>query len=205
MPPALPATAPRRIKTSELPVEPVRLARFLIGKLVMRRLPEGLAGGRIVETEAYVAGDAAGHGFNGPTPRNKSLFGPPGHAYVYIAYGTSMMLNVSSSAVGIGHGVLIRALEPVVGIGLMEQNRGTLKLRDLARGPGRLTQALDIDLRFDGIDLCGPGDLWLATDGATAPKIGRSVRIGLTKEAHRPLRFFARGNPFVSGPKSLNV
>ena len=171
----------------------------------MRRLPEGLAGGRIVETEAYVAGDAAGHGFNGPTPRNRSLFGPPGHAYVYIAYGTSMMLNVSCGAAGIGTGVLIRALEPVVGIGLMEENRGTQKLRDLARGPGRLTQALDIDLRFDGIDLCGRGDLWLASDGAKALKIGRSVRIGLTKEANRPLRFFARGNPFVSGPKSLNA
>ncbi len=183
----------------------MRLARFLIGVLVMRRLPEGLAGGRIVETEAYVAGDAAGHGFNGPTPRNKSLFGPPGRAYVYIAYGTSMMLNVSCGPVGIGTGVLIRALEPAIGIAQMERNRGTHRLRDLARGPGRLTQALDIDLRFDGIDLCGPGDLWLASDGAAAPKIGRSVRIGLTKEAHRPLRFFARGNPFVSGPKGLNA
>jgi len=181
------------------------LARFLIGKLVMRRLPDGLAGGRIVETEAYVAGDAAGHGFNGPTPRNRTLFGPPGRAYIYIAYGTSMMLNVSCSPVGVGTGVLIRALEPAIGIALMESNRGTKRIRDLARGPGRLTQALDIDLRFDGIDLCGPGDLWLATDGANAPKIGRSVRIGLSKEAHRPLRFFARGNAFVSGPKSLNA
>ena len=95
-----------------LPVDTAALARFLIGKLLVRELPEGAASGRIVETEAYVIGDAAGHAYGGMTPRNRSLFLERGHAYVYLAYGLSWMLNVSSEAKGVGAGVLIRALEP---------------------------------------------------------------------------------------------
>ncbi|MFD2053933.1 DNA-3-methyladenine glycosylase [Mesorhizobium calcicola] len=201
----------RPLARSELPIDTAALARNLIGKLVVRALPEGVASGRIVETEAYVVGDAAGHGYRGMTPRNRSLFLERGHAYVYLAYGTSMMLNVSSEAPGIGTGVLIRALEPLDGIAIMRRNRGIERLRDLTRGPGRLAQALRIDRSLDGIDLCREGSLWLAHDGhgpargAYEPReIGQGVRIGISKDADRPLRFYLRGSPFVSGPGSLN-
>ena len=120
----------------------------------MRKLPEGVASGRIVETEAYVVGDAAGHAYRGMTRRNRSLFLEPGHAYVYLAYGSSYMLNVSSETPGIGAGILIRALEPLEGIPIMQLNRGIERLRDLARGPGRLAMTLPVDRRLDGLDLC---------------------------------------------------
>src|SRR6202044_3905120 len=104
----------------------------------------------IIETEAYVIGDAAGHAYRGVTPRNRSLFLEPGHAYIYVAYGSSYMLNVSSEMPGIGAGVLIRALEPLEGIAIMRLNRGARRLRDLARGPGRLCDALRVDRGLDG-------------------------------------------------------
>ena len=189
---------------ARLPIDTAALARSLIGKIVVRNLPEGIVSGRIVETEAYVIGDAAGHAYRGMTPRNRALFLERGHAYVYLAYGVSWMLNVSSEKPGIGAGVLIRALEPLEGIAIMQANRGTERLRDLARGPGRLAQALRIDRRLDGIDLCRKGPLWIARGRSEHGAIGESMRIGITREAHRLLRFYLRGSPFVSGPGSLN-
>ena len=189
---------------AELPSDTGRLARFLIGKRVVRETSEGRLSGRIVETEAYPPGDAASRAFRGETPRNRALFLPRGHAYVYRAYGVSWLLNVSSEQAGVGAGVLIRALEPLEGVGWMQRNRGVEGLRELARGPGRLAAALDIDRRLDGIDLCREGPLWLAHDAAEAPQIGTSVRIGISRAAEQPLRFFVRGSPFVSGPKTLN-
>lgn len=194
----------RPLARAELPDDTAALARFLIGKLVVRDLPEGMVSGRIVETEAYVVGDAAGHGFRGMTERNRSLFLERGHAYVYVAYGISNMLNVSSEAPGIGTGVLIRALEPLDGLEIMRRNRGVERLRDLARGPGRLAAALRIDRSLDGLDLCRKGPLWLANDGHEPGDIGQGIRIGITRDADRPLRFYVRGSPFVSGPRSLN-
>ncbi|MDQ7251150.1 DNA-3-methyladenine glycosylase [Dongia sedimenti] len=198
----------RRLTRAQLPRETVALARFLIGKVVVRVLPEGPLAGRIVETEAYIQGDTACHAFNGMTPRNRSLFLRHGHAYVYLAYGTSWMLNVSSEEEGVGSGVLIRALEPLAGIDAMAARRGTEKPRDLLRGPGRIAQALAIDRVLDGLDLTRDKRLWLGIDATgerTSPaKIGTSTRIGLTKDAHRPLRFFLRGSAFVSGPTALN-
>lgn len=138
------------------------------------------------------------------TPRNRSLFLERGHAYVYLAYGVSMMLNVSSEAEGTGTGVLIRALEPHDGIEIMRRNRGVERLRDLARGPGRLAAALRIDRSLDGLDLCRQGPLWLASDDLEPGEIGQGIRIGITKDADRLLRFYVRGSPFVSGPRSLN-
>src|ERR1700728_4407838 len=132
--------------------------------MLVRRLAEGVTGGRIVETEAYGIGDPAGHAFRGMTPRNRALFLERGHAYVYLAYGISFMLNVSSETPGVGAGVLIRAIEPTDGIAIMARNRGTERVRDLARGPGRLAAALGIDRRLDGIDLCRAGPLWIGTD-----------------------------------------
>jgi DNA-3-methyladenine glycosylase len=177
----------------------IELARFLIGKLLVRELPEGLTAGRIVETEAYPIGDAAGHAYRAMTPRNRTLFLERGHAYVYLAYGTSFMFNVSSETAGVGAGVLIRALEPTAGIAIMERRRGTGRLRDLARGPGRLCEAMDIDRRLDGVDLCRKGALWLGSDGQATGRIEQSRRIGVTRAADSPLRFYAPGNRFVSG------
>ena len=115
------------------------------------------------------------------------------------------MLNVSSETPEVGAGVLVRALEPLEGIPIMRTNRGVERLRDLARGPGRLAAALRIDRGLDGHDLCEEGPLWLAAGDPEAGDIGQSVRIGITRDADRPLRFYVRGNPFVSGPRSLNA
>jgi DNA-3-methyladenine glycosylase len=194
-----------RLRREQLPVNTKALARFLLGKLIVRELPEGEVSGRIVETEAYLVADAASHAFRGLTSRNRSLFLQPGHAYVYLAYGTSFMLNVSTGMTGVGEGVLIRALQPITGVALMESHRGTAKLRNLARGPGRLTQALRIDRSLDGADLCSQGDIWLGDDGFEAGEVGVSVRIGITHDADRLLRFYLRGSAFISGPTALNI
>ncbi|HEX3983029.1 MAG TPA: DNA-3-methyladenine glycosylase [Acidisoma sp.] len=193
------------LSRAELPVDTIALARYLIGKIVLRDLPEGVVSGRIVETEAYIVGDAAGHAYRGMTPRNRSVFLERGHAYVYLAYGISSMLNVSSDMPGVGAGVLIRALEPLEGVLVMRLNRGVERLRDLARGPGRLAAALRIDRGLDGLDLCREGPLWLGRDDQETGEIGQSLRIGITRDAHRLLRFYVRGSPFVSGPRSLNA
>jgi len=192
------------LRLAELPVGTEALARFLIGKILVRWLPEGVVSGRVVETEAYPPGDRALHAYRSITPRNKSLFKRHGHAYVYLCYGVSQMLNASSETDGVGAGVLFRAVEPLTGIAHMMARRRTTVLLDIARGPGRLAQALGIDRQLDGLDLCAPGPLHLATDDMPAPEIGVSTRIGITKDADRPLRFYARGSRYVSGPRSLN-
>jgi DNA-3-methyladenine glycosylase len=199
----------RRLRRSELPAGTIALARFLIGKIIVRKLPSGRMAGRIVETEAYPPRDPAAHHFRGPTPRTQSMFLRRGHAYVYFSYGNHFMLNVSSEILGVGGGVLIRALEPIDGIQQMERNRATTRLLDLTRGPGRLASALQIDRRVDGVDLCAPGPLWLGTlsrphnprasGKSLASRLGISRRIGITRAAHRLLRFYERGNRFVSG------
>jgi len=188
---------------SDLPIDTASLAHYLIGKVLVRVLPEGIVSGRIVETEAYIVGDAAGHAYRGMTPRNRSLFLEAGHAYVYLAYGISFMLNVSSEMPGIGAGVLIRAIEPMEGIPIMRLNRRVERLRDLARGPGRLAVALRIDRGLDGLDLCREGPLWLGRDDHEPGEIGQSVRIGISRDADRLLRYYLRGSPFVSGSRSL--
>lgn len=193
----------RRLRRSELPVDCATLARWLIGKVLVHASAAGVTSGRIVETEAYVPGDAAGHAYIGETARNRSLFLQRGHAYVYFIYGMHTCVNVSAETPGVGAGVLIRALEPGDGIALMEARRGTARLHDLTRGPGRLTQAMAIALADDGRDLTRAGPLWLATDGHAPGPLGTSVRIGISREAHRPLRFYERGNPNVSGSLAL--
>jgi DNA-3-methyladenine glycosylase len=188
---------------AELPLDTVSLARYLLGQVVVRALPEGVASGRIVETEAYVVGDAAGHAYRGMTERNRSLFLERGRAYIYFTYGRSYILNVSSETPGIGAGVLIRALEPLEGVPIMQLNRGVQRLRDLARGPGRLAAALRIDRSLDGLDLCREGPLWLGHGDIEPGEIGQSIRIGISRDADRLLRFYLRGSPFVSGPRTL--
>ena len=188
---------------AELPVDTVSLARYLIGKILVREMAEGVASGRIVETEAYGVGDPAGHAFRGMTLRNQALFLERGHAYVYLGYGISFMLNVSSEIAGIGAGVLIRALEPRDGIPILQRNRQIERLRDLARGPGRLAAALRVDRRLDGLDLCREGPLWLGRCDHEPGEIGQSIRIGIARDANRLLRFYLRGSPFISGPRLL--
>jgi DNA-3-methyladenine glycosylase len=188
----------------DLPAKTLALAPFLIGKLLIRVSPEGMTGGRIVETEAYPPGDAAGHGFRGETRRNRSLFLAHGHVYIYRAYGSAWMLNLSSETAGVGAGVLIRAIEPLIGLELMRARRPQVKLRDLTRGPGRLAVALGIDPAIDGSGIGARGPILLAHDGFKA-SIGRSARIGISRNVEPRWRYFQRTSPFVSGPRSLNA
>jgi DNA-3-methyladenine glycosylase len=199
-----PARRLRRLRRAELPIDTIELARYLIGKMLVHELPRGRLAGRIVETEAYPVGDPAGHAFTGHSRANHSLFLQHGHAYVRFTYGVHWLMNVSSEAQGIGAGVLIRALEPLEGIASMEKNRGTHVLRDLARGPGRLAEAMGIDERLDGLDLCSrESRLWLGAAVRPVGVIGVTTRIGISRAAQRKLRFYEKGNAFVSGPARL--
>ena len=194
----------RPLLRKELPVPAARLARWLIGKTLVREHPTGRISGRIVETEAYVVGDASGHAYRGKTARNASLFLERGHAYVYFVYGCWFSLNVSAGREGIGSGVLLRALEPLEGLDVMAANRPGSRPADLARGPGRLATALDITRDLDGQDLCDDsGPLWLADAVRKRGRIAAGPRIGISRETHRQLRFFELGNPSVSGPRSV--
>ena len=204
-PAAVPTHRIGRLRRAQLPVDSVELARFLIGRTLVHESRAGITSGRIVETEAYVLGDAAGHAFRGLTPRNRSLFLERGHAYVYLNYGVWYLFNVSSESHGVGAGVLIRALEPLEGIALMQERRGTERLQHLARGPGRLTMAMGIDRRHDGLDLCADGPLWLGSTPRPAGQIAASVRIGITRDADRMLRFYEQGSRYVSGPATLRA
>jgi DNA-3-methyladenine glycosylase len=193
----------RPLARSELPVPAAVLARWLVGKTLVRDHRRGRMSGRIVETEAYVVGDASGHAYKGKTARNASLFLERGHAYVYFIYGCWFSLNVSAGRPGIGTGVLLRALEPLEGMALMSRRRPDARVEDLARGPGRLATALDITRALDGVDLCaGSGALWLGDAVQPRGRVGTSTRIGITRETERVLRFFEKGNRSVSGPRN---
>lgn len=194
----------RELRVDELPQGTIALAKFLLGKVLVRDGSGGRQTGRIVETEAYPPGDDAGHARSGRTARNASLFRATGHVYVYRAYGISMMLNITSEREGVGAGVLIRALEPLTGIDAMRQRRGLDDVYRLTQGPGRLTQALAIDLSLDGRLYAPDSGLWLGDDGFGAPAIGRSVRIGITRNPEQLWRYYVRGNRWVSGPGRLN-
>jgi DNA-3-methyladenine glycosylase len=182
--------------------DPASVARDLVGKQLIRQSPAGLAAGRIVEVEAYLSGrDPACHANRGMTRRNATMFGPPGHAYVYMIH-SRWCLNAVTEDVGLGSAVLIRAIEPLVGLDLMRERRGREQLLDLARGPARLCQSLDVTKQFDGWDLTVGRELWIADDpsaNSTALRIIRSPRIGISSARHRLLRFYLAGSKFVSG------
>ena len=194
----------RHLRAHELPAGTIDLAKALIGCVLVRESPLGRSAGRIVETEAYVVGDPASHAYRGKSRRNASMFLGPHRAYVYKIYGTSFCVNVTSERENEGGAVLVRALEPVEGLELMGERRATARAIDLCRGPGRLCQALDIDVELDGIDLLRSRKLWLAASSSDPRRIGTSRRIGISKASRRRLRFFERGSPFVSGPKHLS-
>jgi DNA-3-methyladenine glycosylase len=194
--------------------DPRKVARDLLGKLLLRREDARILAGRIVETEAYMGiSDSAAHSAAGLTRRNAVLFGPPGHAYVYLIYGNHYCLNVSCMPEGDAGCVLFRALEPVDGLETMSHNRRLElpspprlpHLRMLTSGPGRMAQALAITrARDNGKDLTDPGhsDLWLASDRFEPDGVAITPRIGITKATDEPLRFLIAGNPFVSGKRS---
>jgi DNA-3-methyladenine glycosylase len=183
--------------------DPAIVARELLGKLLIRRSLDGTCVGRIVETEAYLsADDPACHANRGQTRRNASMFGLAGHAYVYMIHA-KWCFNTVTEAEGCGSAVLVRALEPLTGVELMQQRRGREKLLDLARGPARLCQALDITGQLDGWDLTQRKSLWIADDGFnSAVEIVATPRIGISQAADLPLRFCYAGNSFVSGRRS---
>ena len=187
----------------DLPVDTVELACYMVGKYLVHDLPEGRISGRIVETEAYPVGDSTSHAFIGLRAHNAALFKARGHAYIRLTYGVSYMLNMSSEEEGTGAGILIRAIEPLEGLDLMQARRPGVSLRDLARGPGRLTSALGIGPAFDGRSLCTGHDLWIGRIEAGQTPVAVTTRIGLSREMHRPLRFYEPGSVFVSGPRKL--
>jgi DNA-3-methyladenine glycosylase len=204
---------------------PRDVARDLLGKWLLATNqsencaegePPGLVGGRIVEAEAYLSHrDSACHASRGPTPRCATMFGPAGHAYVY-AIHSRWCLNAVTEDVGQGSAVLIRAIEPQLGLAAMQARRGPDKrVLDLVRGPGRLCEALGIARQFDGWDLTLGEQLWIsemppsevgnaAFDSNERPRrIRRSRRIGVTSAQSRLLRFFWADCPFVSAARSI--
>jgi len=177
------------------------VAQELLGHRLVRIWHGQRVSGRIVETEAYVgSSDTACHAARGRTDRNAVMFGPPGHAYVYFIYGMYHCLNVVTEAEGFPAAVLIRALEPLEGLEVMRENRGGRPDRELTAGPGRLCQALGIDRRFNGVDLCEPGLLFIE-EGEPPSSVAAGPRIGIraeTKDMAAPWRFFLPDSSFVS-------
>lgn len=180
----------------------VMVARELLGKFLVHYLPEGTAIGRIVETEAYLQNDPACHAARGLTKRNRVMFGPPGHAYIYFIYGMHYCFNVVTREEGVGEAVLIRALEPISLPKDRQFSRtSNLKLRtsSLCRGPARLVQAMGITKACNGFDLTNKGPLVIwAAENVPSEKIVTTTRIGIKAGQELPLRFYAADSPYVS-------
>ncbi|HZB05824.1 MAG TPA: DNA-3-methyladenine glycosylase [Thermoleophilaceae bacterium] len=173
------------------------VARELVGCLVRH----GETAGRIVETESYHMEEPACHAFAGVTERTRTLFGPPGRAYVYFSYGIHSLLNAVAEEEGVGAAVLIRALEPVDGIELMHERRGVARDEELCSGPGKLTQALGIGLSLNGSSLVdGPIEVLAREAGVREPRIVVGERVGIRKAAELPWRFADAGSRHVSRP-----
>jgi DNA-3-methyladenine glycosylase len=189
--------------------DPRKVARELLGKMLLRRDGGKILAGRIVELEAYLGvDDAAAHAASGRTARNAVLWGPPGHAYVYFIYGNYYCLNVSCLPDGVAGCLLFRALEPLAGLARMARHRGISELsgrglRMLTSGPGRLCQALAITrARDNAADMTSRrSGLWIADDGYRPEGVANTTRVGITKSAAAMLRYYIAGNAFVSGPR----
>lgn len=181
------------------------VAPKLLGHLLIHNTPDGPCGGPIVEVEAYLADDPASHAFNGRTARNRVMWGPPGHGYVYFIYGNHWCFNVVCLPPGKAEAILIRAIEPAVGLELMQYRRKVARERDLTNGPGKLCAAMGIDRTFDGADLCDANSpLFIARNPSLKTFLRRrgprvtTTRIGIVKAASLPLRFYLDGSDFVS-------
>jgi DNA-3-methyladenine glycosylase len=184
----------------ELAQSSVEVAQRLLGSWLVREQDGELMVGSIVETEAYDRTDAASHSFKGKTPRTEVLFGPSGQAYVYFTYGMHYCMNVVTGKEGEGSAVLIRALEPIQGLERMRRNRPHVSDQQLLNGPAKLCQALHINRQQNGHDLQKP-PLQLVLQSPLPPtKIVQTTRVGITRDTHRPWRFYIRDSPFISRP-----
>jgi DNA-3-methyladenine glycosylase len=195
----------RRLPRSFYDRSALIVAKELLGKLLVHRTPDGIASGMIVEVEAYIGeDDAACHAAPGPTKRNEPLYGPPGIAYVYLNYGIHYMVNAVAEPEGHPAAVLIRALEPVDGIALMQQRRARpdreVEIADLCRGPGNLTKALGITLAENRLDLTS-SQLVIKEHNNSPGSVVWGPRIGITVATERPWRCWLAGNSSVSGPR----
>jgi len=182
------------------------LARAVLGRMLVHESPDGLVAGRIVEVEAYGGeDDPASHAYRGPTPRNRVMFGPPGHAYVYFIYGMHYCLNLVARPRGVAAAVLIRALDPCRGESIMRTRRGTVPAHRLASGPGSVARALGLSRAHDGLDLVR-GPLWISD--RSVRRGGRSIalssRIGIRRGRGRRWRYYLQGHPSVSGPRGTD-
>jgi DNA-3-methyladenine glycosylase len=181
------------------------VAAKLLGHWLIRNTPQGPYGGQIVETEAYLTGDAAAHSFRGQTKRNQVMWGAPGYCYVYFIYGNHWCFNVVCQRPGIAEAVLVRAIEPVIGLHLMQANRTVTQPHQLTNGPGKLCAAMKMDRSMNGVDLCNhESPVFLATNDhlksflkQTGPML-TTTRIGITQAATLPLRFCLAGSSYLS-------
>lgn len=178
----------------------VTVARDLLGKYLRNQTSEGWVAGMIVETEAYLQNDPACHASKGMTRRNRIMFGPPGYAYVYFIYGVHYCFNVVTASEGVGEAVLIRALEPVEGISLMKERRGGKGKRELCKGPGSLTKAMGINGEHNGVDLT-LGSLAILEGNYYSTEVVTTSRVGINQGVDLPLRFYLKGNEYVSKRK----
>jgi DNA-3-methyladenine glycosylase len=181
------------------------VAPRLLGHILVRQTPGGTMAAIIVETEAYIVDDPACHGYGGESVRNRSMYGLPGHAYVYFIYGVYWCVNAVCRPKGTAEAVLIRAVEPLAGLELMRKHRPVAHDKQLTNGPGKLCTALAIDRTLDGADLCdAQSPLWIARNPKhkkllldKGPMV-TTTRIGITKAAHLLLRFYLKGSSSVS-------
>jgi len=188
------------------------VAAQILGHWLIRNTRAGPCGGVIVETEAYLRDDPASHGFPGPTPRNRVMFGAPGHGYVYLIYGYHFCVNAVCRASGVAEAVLVRAIEPTFGEESLRQQRLVDDRRNLTNGPAKLCEAMQIDRSLDGIDLCDPHSALFIAQNPQVQDFRRdygpivtSPRIGITRAAALPLRFFLGGSPYVSQRKARSM
>lgn len=181
------------------------VAPQLLGHWLVHQEPEGPVGGIIVEVEAYVREDPACHAFRGETRRTKSMWGPPGHSYVYLIYGFHFCVNTVCRPAGEAEGVLLRAAHPLWGLETMSRRRGGLRDRHLASGPGKLCAALGITRELDGVDLCDPTSPLIVAENPDRTQtilnfspVVQTTRVGITLAANWPLRWYLSGSPHVS-------
>jgi len=181
------------------------VAPKLLGRWLIHHTPNGPCGGPIVEVEAYLKGDPAAHSFVGETKRNRVMWGPPGHSYVYFIYGNHFCVNAVCRPAGMAEAVLIRAVEAVWGLEFMRARRPAAELHHLTSGPGKLCAAMDINRSLDGGDLCAAGSPLIIAENASLKSFLRergplvtTTRIGITRAATLPLRFYLERSPFVS-------
>lgn len=198
--------------------ETVAAARALLNCILIFDGADGLTAGRITETEAYTRDDPACHAYRGRTARNASMFGPPGHAYIYLSYGVHHCLNAVTAPEGVGEAVLLRSVEPLAGVELMRNRRGLSKdradcaplsiseARYLCGGPGRLCLAFGLDRSKDNVDLTTSEGLWIASGSPSRnDAIVATPRIGISQGAALPWRFTLRSDAYTSRPRDMTL